>query len=104
MLSQVLCKTGSENAQGCAQNAENGFGFDFFERYRKEGDEFLSHVATADETWVSFEELSKERSRLVLPRTYCFEFILILSFYTSMYITFSFFYTPKSSMCLPTTP
>jgi hypothetical protein len=28
-LSQVLCKTGSENSHVCAQNAENGFDFDF---------------------------------------------------------------------------
>jgi hypothetical protein len=25
-----LCKIGSENAHGCAQNAQNGFDFDFF--------------------------------------------------------------------------
>jgi hypothetical protein len=30
---------GFENAHGHAQNAENGFGFDFLERYHKEGDE-----------------------------------------------------------------
>jgi hypothetical protein len=29
-LSQVLRKMGSENAHGCAKNAENGFCFDFF--------------------------------------------------------------------------
>jgi hypothetical protein len=28
-LSQVSRKIGSENAHGCAQNAENGFGLDF---------------------------------------------------------------------------
>jgi hypothetical protein len=51
-----LRKIGSENAYWCAQNAENGFGFDILERYHKEGDEFLSHIArvTGDETWVSF--------------------------------------------------
>jgi hypothetical protein len=47
---------GSENADGCAQNAENGFGLDFLERYHKDGDEFLSHIirVTGDEIWVSF--------------------------------------------------
>jgi hypothetical protein len=46
----------SENAHGCAQNAENGLDFDFLERYRKDGDEFLNHIirVTGDVTWVSF--------------------------------------------------
>jgi hypothetical protein len=37
---------GSENAHGCAQNAENSFGFvDFFlERYHKDDEEFLNHI------------------------------------------------------------
>jgi hypothetical protein len=46
-----------ENAHGCAQNPENGFGFDFFlEQYHKDGDVFLNHIAlvTDDETRVSF--------------------------------------------------
>jgi hypothetical protein len=29
-------------------------GFDFLERYGKDGDEFPSHIITGDETWVSF--------------------------------------------------
>jgi hypothetical protein len=41
---------GSENAQGCAQNKESGFGFDFLEQYHKDGDEFLKHIVTGDET------------------------------------------------------
>jgi hypothetical protein len=47
---------GSENAHVCAQNAGNGFGFEFLERYHKEGDEFLNHIVRviSDETWVSF--------------------------------------------------
>jgi hypothetical protein len=47
---------GSENAHGCAQNAENGFGFDFLERYHKDGDEFLNNIigVTGDRTRVSF--------------------------------------------------
>jgi hypothetical protein len=52
-----LCKKGSEKAYGSAQNAKNGFGFDFFlERYHKDGDEFLNHIVrvTDDETWLSF--------------------------------------------------
>jgi hypothetical protein len=49
-----LCKIVSENPDGCAQNAENSFGFDFLERYHKNGDEFLSHIVTGGETWVSF--------------------------------------------------
>jgi hypothetical protein len=58
---------GSENAHGCAQNAENGFGFDFFlERYHKDGDEFLNHIVqvTEDETCVSFVNVeTKEQSK-----------------------------------------
>jgi hypothetical protein len=34
---------GSENAHGCAHKAENGLGFDFLERYHKDGDECLNH-------------------------------------------------------------
>jgi hypothetical protein len=61
-----LHKTGSENAQSCAQNAENGFGFDFdfLEHYHKDGEEFLNHTTTGDETWalcvnVEIKDLSK---------------------------------------------
>jgi hypothetical protein len=45
---------GSENAHRCAQNAENGFGFDFLERHHKDGDEFLNHIlrVTGDEQLV----------------------------------------------------
>jgi hypothetical protein len=55
---------GSENAHGCAHNAENGFGFDFLEQYHKDGDEFVSHIRTRDETWVSFVNVeTKEQSK-----------------------------------------
>jgi hypothetical protein len=51
-----LHKIGSENAHGCAQNVENGFDYDFLERYHKDGDEILIHIVriTDDETWFSF--------------------------------------------------
>jgi hypothetical protein len=61
-----LYKNGSENAHGCAQNAENGFRFDFLKRYDKDGDEFLNHIVrvTGEETWVSFVNVeTKEQSR-----------------------------------------
>jgi hypothetical protein len=29
---------------GCAQHAENGLGFDFFEQYHEVSDEFLNHI------------------------------------------------------------
>jgi hypothetical protein len=33
-----------------------------FERYHKDGDEFLNHIVTGDETWVSFVNVeTKER-------------------------------------------
>jgi histone-lysine N-methyltransferase SETMAR len=57
---------GSENAHGCAQNAENVFGFDFLERYHKDGDEFLNHIVQVigDKTWVSFVNVeTKEQSK-----------------------------------------
>jgi uncharacterized damage-inducible protein DinB len=44
---------GSKNAYRCAQNAKNGLSFDFLERYCKHGNEFLNHIVTGDETWVS---------------------------------------------------
>jgi hypothetical protein len=46
----------SENAHGCAHNAEIDFGFDFLERYHIHGIEFLNLIiqVTRDETWVSF--------------------------------------------------
>jgi hypothetical protein len=61
-----LRKVGSENAHGRVQNAENGFGFEFLERYHKDGDEFLKNIArvTDDETWVLFENVeTKEQSK-----------------------------------------
>jgi hypothetical protein len=57
---------GSENAHGCAQTSENGFGFDFLKRYHKDGFEFLIHIVrvTGDETWVSFVNVeTKEQSK-----------------------------------------
>jgi hypothetical protein len=57
---------GSENLHGCAQNAENGFGFGFLERYHKDGGEFLNHIVrvTGDETWLSFMNVgTKEQSK-----------------------------------------
>jgi hypothetical protein len=61
-LSQ-LGKGGSGNAHGCAKNAENKFGFDFLERYHKDGDEFLSHIVrvTGDEIWVSFVNVETKK-------------------------------------------
>jgi hypothetical protein len=56
----------SENVHGCAQNAENGFGFHFLEQYHKDGDEFINHIVrvTGDETWVSFVNVqTKEQSK-----------------------------------------
>jgi hypothetical protein len=43
---------GSENAHGCAPNAQNDLDFDFLERYHNNGDEFLSHLVlvAGDET------------------------------------------------------
>jgi hypothetical protein len=44
----------SKNDHGCAQNAENGFGFDFLNRVR----------VTGNETWVSFVNVeTKEQSK-----------------------------------------
>jgi hypothetical protein len=65
-LSQVLRNVGSENAHGCAQNAENGFSFDILEWYHKDCNEFFSHIirVTGDETWVSFLNVeTKEQSK-----------------------------------------
>jgi hypothetical protein len=65
-LSQVSRKMDSENADGCAHDAENGFGFEFLERYRKDGDKFLNHIlrVTDDEIWVSFVNVEiKEQAK-----------------------------------------
>jgi hypothetical protein len=53
---------GSKNANGCAQNAENGFGIDFLERYHKDGHESFSHVVrvAVHETWASFVNVERE--------------------------------------------
>jgi hypothetical protein len=54
-------------AHGCAQDTENGFGFDFFlEQYHKDGHEFLNNIirVTGDETWVSLVNAEpKEQSK-----------------------------------------
>jgi hypothetical protein len=63
----MLSKMGSENSHGCAQIAENEFGFlDFLERYHKDGDEFLNYIirVTGHETWVLFVNVEpKEQSK-----------------------------------------
>jgi hypothetical protein len=54
---------GSENTHEYAQNSENGFGFDFLERYHKDADEFLNHIkrVTSDETWVPFVNIETKK-------------------------------------------
>jgi hypothetical protein len=55
---------GSENAHRCTQYATNGFCFDFFRVIPNDGDEFLKHIITGDETWVSFVNVgTKEQSK-----------------------------------------
>jgi histone-lysine N-methyltransferase SETMAR len=56
---------GSENAYRHAENTENGLSFAFFfERYCKDGNEFLNHIVTGDETWVSCVNVkTKEQSK-----------------------------------------
>jgi hypothetical protein len=57
---------GSENANGLAQNADNGLGFGFLERYHKDGDEFLDHIVgiRGHETWGSLMNVeTKEQSK-----------------------------------------
>jgi hypothetical protein len=59
----------SGNIHGCLRNAENGFGFDFLERYHKDGGEFLSHIVriTGDKTWVSLVNVeTKEQSKQLM--------------------------------------
>jgi hypothetical protein len=54
---------GSANAHGCAQNAENCFGFDFLQQFHKDGDEFLNHIVrvTGGETCVSFVNVETKK-------------------------------------------
>jgi hypothetical protein len=55
---------GSENAHGCTQNTENGFGFEFLGQYRKHGDEFLNHIIICDEVSISFMNVeTKQQSK-----------------------------------------
>jgi hypothetical protein len=61
---------GSENANSCAQNAENGFGFEFLGQYHKGGDEFLNHNVTGDETWVSFLNVETKQQSKQWMHTY----------------------------------
>jgi hypothetical protein len=52
---------GSRKAHSCAQNAQNGFGFD-----HKDGDDFVNHMVQAKgvETWISFLNVeTKEHSK-----------------------------------------
>jgi hypothetical protein len=83
-LSQVLCKTGSENAHGCTQTAENIFGFNFrvipqkwwwnFQLHRdyhrwwnlgfnKTRQKIETNI-TGDETWVSIKQGKKLKRML----------------------------------------
>jgi hypothetical protein len=66
MLLQVLRKMGSENAHECAQNAENGFGFESFRAIPQDDDDILNQIVrvTNDETRVSFVNVeTKEQSK-----------------------------------------
>jgi hypothetical protein len=56
---------GSENADRCARNAENGFAFIFFVRYNKDSDEFLNNIVrvTGIEIRVSFCMLKPKNSQ-----------------------------------------
>lgn len=59
-------KTGFGKAHGCAQNAENGFGFKFLDRNHKDGDEFLKYIVrvSSDKMWVSFVNVkTKDKSK-----------------------------------------
>jgi hypothetical protein len=52
-------------ANGCAQKAENGFGFYFFRAVPQDGNELINHIlrVTGDGTWVSFVNVkTKEQS------------------------------------------
>jgi hypothetical protein len=56
----------SENVHECTQNPENAFGFEFFKRNHKYGDEFFNKIVrvTCDETCVSFMNVeTKEHSK-----------------------------------------
>jgi hypothetical protein len=56
---------GSENIHGCTRNAENGFGFDFLERYHKDRAEFFNHIVrlTTDATWVLFVNVDETKGQ-----------------------------------------
>jgi hypothetical protein len=61
-----LRKTGSKNAHGCSQNAENSFSSEFLEYYSKDGDEFLHHIirVAGNKIWVLFVNVeTKEQSK-----------------------------------------
>jgi hypothetical protein len=56
---------GFQDSHGCAQNAENDFGFQFLERRYKDDAEFLNNIARVigDEIWVPFMNVEiKEQS------------------------------------------
>jgi hypothetical protein len=45
------------------------WGFDFLERYYKDDEEFLNHILTDDETWVSFLNAeTKKQSKHTFPK------------------------------------
>jgi hypothetical protein len=57
---------GSKNVHGCTQITENGFSFNFSERFHEDGDKFLNHIAwvTGDESRVSSMNVeTKEQSK-----------------------------------------
>jgi hypothetical protein len=64
-----------QNGFWYAQNAENGFGFDFLELYHKDGNGFLNHITrvTGDETWVLFmnvETKNQSEVKAVVAHTF----------------------------------
>jgi hypothetical protein len=52
---------GSENVHGCVQNPENGFGFDFLERYHRDGDDFFNHIVRVTGELVNAEAIEQSK-------------------------------------------
>ena len=54
---------GSKKSYPRTQNETYGISLSFLERYEKDGDEFLTHIVTGDETWVCYvTQESKQQS------------------------------------------
>jgi hypothetical protein len=71
-VSQIVCKMGAKMLTDDHKTKRMGAALKFLVRYHNEGDEFLNHIVTGDETWISHvtpENMQRNGCRVHLKGT-----------------------------------